>query len=301
MWLLIAELRKLARPLVWGTVLAAAGFCVLLAWGATSNASQSLHPVADVPGQCLQSSSPDCHARAAQDHGFRVTDARATSRLERPGAVGQVAAGLLASLPGVFVVALLAGGHWGGEWSGRTIRTLLARDGRRVRVLAAKWVSLWLAAVVTLLVCWAALAVAGPLLAAVYHLPAAGVPLWHGLGASLAAFGHALVVLAFFSAAGVAAGAVARGQLACTAGTGAAMIVCLVVSGLGSAGRGSPATFVQAWMQFHFSGQYLPTNFWARFLSGRSFSEPVGLLGIVVWMGVAGGIAVRRVARDVNV
>src|ERR1700687_1134384 len=139
MWLLIAELRKLARPLVWGTVLAAAGFCVLLAWGATSNASQSLNPLADVSAECLQSPSAACQGRAAQDHGFRVAPARATSRLPRPGAVGQVAAGLLASLPGVFLVALLAGGHWGGEWSGRTIRALFTREGRRVRVLAAKW------------------------------------------------------------------------------------------------------------------------------------------------------------------
>jgi ABC-2 family transporter protein len=301
MWLLIAELRKLVRPLVWGTILAAAGFCVLLAWGATSNAAQSLDPLASVSGECLRSPSPACQARAAQDHDFRVTQARATAQLERPGAIGQVAGGLLASLPGVFVIALLAGGHWGGEWSGRTIRALLTREGRRWRVLVAKWVSLWAASVVAVLACWAALAVAGPVLTAAYGLPAAGVPLWHGLGASLTTVGHTLVVLALFSAIGVAAGVVARGQLACTAVTGGVVVVTLIVAGLGRVGKWSPATFVEAWMRFQFAGQYLPTNFWARFLSGQPFGEPVGLVGVVAWLGVAALIAVRRVAQDVNV
>jgi ABC-type transport system involved in multi-copper enzyme maturation permease subunit len=302
MWLLIAELRKLVRPLVWGTVLASAGFCVLLVWGATSNASQSLNPGASVSRDCLVSpTTAACQAAGAQDHQFRVAQTRATNKLERPGAIGQVAAGLMSSLPGVFVVALLAGGHWGGEWSGRTVRALFTREGRRVRVLAAKWASLWVAAVVAVLVCWATLAVAGPLLATAYSLPAAGVPLWHGFGASLAAFGHALVILALFSAVGVAAGVIARGQLACTAATGGVLVVTLIVAGFASVGRWSPATFVQAWMQFQPSSQYLPTNFWARFLSGRTFSEPVGLVGVVAWIGAAGLIAARRVVRDVNV
>jgi ABC-type transport system involved in multi-copper enzyme maturation permease subunit len=301
MWLLIAELRKLVRPLVWGTIIATAGFCVLLTWGATSNAAQSTGPQASVSGKCVRSPSPACQNPAAQQHDFRLAAARDTARLERPGAIGQVAGGLLASLPGVLVIALLAGGHWGGEWSGRTVRALLTREGRRRRVLVAKWVSLWAASVIALLAAWAALALAGPLLAAAYGLPAAGVPLWYGFGASLAVFAHALVVLALFSAVGVAAGVVARGQLACTAVTGGAVLVTLIVAGLGSAGRWSPATFVQAWMQFQFASQYLPTNFWARFLSGQAFGEPVGLLGVMAWTGVAGLIASRRVARDVTV
>jgi hypothetical protein len=59
MWLLIAELRKLARPLVWGTMLAAAGFCLLLAWGATSNASAALSSPA-LPAHCLRAATPVC-------------------------------------------------------------------------------------------------------------------------------------------------------------------------------------------------------------------------------------------------
>lgn len=306
MWLLVAELRKLARPLVWGTVAAAAGFCVLLAWGATSNAAASTARPR-VPSVCSQRPAPpSCPAEVARADAEVAAQAQATSRLERPGAVGQVAAGMLASMPGVFVLALLAGGHWGGEWSGRTVRTLFAREGRRGRVLAAKWASLWLAAVATVAVCWAALAVAGPLLAAAYGLPAAGVPLWHGLGASIAVIGHALVVLALFSAAGVAAGAIARGQLAATAATAGVLVATVVLAGLSGVGRWSPATFVEAWMGFRFSGDFLPTNFWARFV-GRGgtvalpFPEPAALAGLVVWLAVAAVVARRGVAADVKV
>ena len=62
-----------------------------------------------------------------------------------PVAAGVEAAGLMASLPGALALALLAGAHIGGEWSGRTMKNLLTQQGQRWRVLAAKLVSLWLA------------------------------------------------------------------------------------------------------------------------------------------------------------
>ena len=34
LWLLVAEFRKLVRPLVWGTALAIVAFCLLITWGA---------------------------------------------------------------------------------------------------------------------------------------------------------------------------------------------------------------------------------------------------------------------------
>jgi hypothetical protein len=66
---------------------------------------------------------------------------------------------------------VLAGGHVGGEWSGRTLKNLLTQCGHRGRLLAAKLGSLWLAGVGLVGVCWAALAVAGPVLAKVDQLP----------------------------------------------------------------------------------------------------------------------------------
>src|SRR5205814_538616 len=91
-----------------------------------------------------------------------------------------VAAGMLASVPGLLLIALVAGGHWGGEWGSRTIRLLLARQGRRTWVLAAKWLTIWAAGVAALVCCWLVLAVAAPMIAAAAGLPAS----WPGCSAS---------------------------------------------------------------------------------------------------------------------
>ena len=62
---------------------------------------------------------------------------------------------------GVWMLPSLSGGHAGGEWSGRTLKNLLTQHGRRREVLGAKLISLWLAGVGLIAVCWGALALAG--------------------------------------------------------------------------------------------------------------------------------------------
>jgi len=298
--LLVAELRKLVRPLVWGAGLAIVVFCLLLTWGGTNNARSALASPR-IPDVCSQSATPQCIQVRARAHADGLAAARATGRLAQPGEVGQVAAGMLASLPGLLLIALISGGHWGGEWGGRTIRSLLTREGRRTRVLLAKWLTVWAAGVATMLACWLVLAVAGPVTAAAAGLPAPGTSPWAGLVSSLAAAAHATVVLGLFAAVGIAAGAVARGQLAATAVAAGSMLVALLVAGIASVGTWSPASFIQAWMGFG-SGGYLPTNFWSRFTgSGAPYGELAGLIGIVVTAMVAAGIARWRFAADVTV
>jgi ABC-2 type transport system permease protein len=208
---------------------------------------------------------------------------------------------MLASVPGLLLIALVAGGHWGGEWGSRTIRQLLARQGRRTRVLAAKWLTIWAAGVATLVCCWLVLAAAAPLIAAGAGLPAAHASIWAGLGSSASTAGRAMIVLGLFAAVGTAAGAIARGQLATTAITAGSMLLALLVAGITSIGRLSPASFVQAWMNFDTAG-YLPTNFWSRFVSGgQQPGELAGLLGIVLTGAVAAVIARWRFSADVTV
>ena len=187
---------------------------------------------------------------------------------------------MLASVPGLLLIALIAGGHWGGEWGLRTIRQLLSREGRRSRVLAAKWLTIWSAGVATMLCCWLILLIAGPLIAAAAGLPSAHAALWAGLTSSASAIGRAVAVLGLFAAVATAAGTIARGQLATTAITAGAMLLALLLAGIASIGRLSPASFVQAWMNFGASG-YLPTNFWSRFVaSGQQLGQLPGLTGI---------------------
>jgi ABC-type transport system involved in multi-copper enzyme maturation permease subunit len=207
---------------------------------------------------------------------------------------------MLASLPGLVLIALVAGGHWGGEWGLRTIRQLLSRQGRRGMVLAAKWLTIWSAGVATMLGCWVVLALAGPLIAASAGLPATHAGLWTGLASSAATVGRAVVVLGLFAAVGTAAGVIGRGQLATTALTAGVFLLALLLAGIAIVGEVSPASFVQAWMGFAGNG-YLPTNFWSRFIgNGQHLGQLAGLTGIAITAAVASLAARWRFAADVT-
>ncbi len=296
MRLLHAELIKLGRPLTWGVAAAAALFCVLLAVGGAHNAAlEGGAPAGHIPS-CAElgiPAGPRC-ARAEALERARVNQASAepaqVAAQLNPLAAGAEAAGLMASLPGALALALLAGAHIGGEWSGRTMKNLLAQQGRRWRVLAAKLVSLWLAGIGLIAVCWVALAAAGPVLVRVDHLPATHESAAHALSLAGSQAARALLVLAAFAGIGLLAAVATRGTIGTTAATAGAVIAMLIATSLPALGRWTPATWVQAWMGFP-AGQAsvtsLPTNFWSRFISAGG--APGHVAGLV---GVAGLLAV---------
>jgi len=108
-------------------------------------------------------------------------------------------------------------------------------------------------------------------------------------------------VLGLFAAVAVAAGTVGRGQLATAAITAGVFVLALLLAGIASLGRFSPASFVQAWMSFPANG-YLPTSFWSRFTgSGQHIGQVGGLAGIAVTAAIAGLAARWRFAVDVTV
>ena len=171
MRLLRAELAKLARPLTFGVAAAAALFCLLLAIGGTHNAVLGTRGAPRHVPSCAAAEvppGPQCTrwqaAARARLRQMQAEPAQVAGQLA-PAAAGAEAAGLIASLPGALAIALLAGAHIGGEWSGRTMKSLLTQHGRRWQVLVAKLVSLWLAGIGLIAACWAALALAGPVLA----------------------------------------------------------------------------------------------------------------------------------------
>ncbi|MEV0402833.1 ABC transporter permease subunit [Actinoallomurus sp. NPDC050550] len=311
-----AELRKLNRPLLYGVAFAAMLFCVLLAVAGASNAARDARDTGSAPPSCAEMGMPEgqacavaktsARARAALRDARRIEDARRTAVQLDPAAVGAEAAGLMASLPGVLAVALLAGGHIGGEWSGRTLKTVLARCGHRGRVLAAKLVSLWLAAAGVVAACWAALAVAGPILVRAYHLPYPNASVAAELRHSAAQCGRALPVLAVFAVVGLLAAVLTRGSVGTMAATAGIFITILALAGLSGTGRWTPATWVQAWMGFAAglgSVTPLPDNFWSRFIpdTGGSPGPLAGLAGLAATF-VAGALAAALVFRrsDVN-
>ena len=256
MRLLSAELRKLLRPLTWGVAGTAALFCALLAIGGAHNATaEARAPLGHVPS-CAELGIPAC-LRCNQikaEERARVNRVNAQPALVaaqlNPLAAGAEAAGLMASLPGALALALLAGAHIGGEWSGRTMKNLLIQQGQRWRVLAAKLASLWLAGVGLIAVCWVALAIAGPVLAHLDHLPAAHEPAARAISLAGSQVARALLVLAAFSVIGLLAAVLTRGTIGTAATVAGAVIAMLIAASLPGTGQWTPATWVQEWMGF---------------------------------------------------
>ncbi len=319
MRLLHAELAKLARPLTFGVAAAAALFCLLLAVGGTHNAVLGAQgaprhlpscaaegvpagPWAGWRGRSQQCSRWQAAARARLRQ-IEAEPAQVAGQLA-PAAAGAEAAGLIASLPGALAMALLAGAHVGGEWSGRTMKSLLTQHGRRWQVLVAKLVSLWLAGLGLIAACWAALALAGPVLARVNHLPGPHRTVAQGLGLSGSQVARALLVLAAFAVIGLLAAVITRGAIGTIAATAGAIIAMLAVAALPGAGPWTPATWVASWMGFPAglgSVTALPANFWSRFLGTGAPPGPLagfaGLAGLVV----AGLAVAERIFRRADI
>ena len=296
MRLLRAELATLNRPLTWAVMMAAAAFCVLLAIGGAGNARRA---VADDAGgrppscavmhlpagpACAQAQATQRQRLDAARRQDKAAAAHTAAQLD-PIAAGAEAAGLMASLPGALAVSLLAGGHVGGEWSGRTLKNVLTQNGRRPRVLAAKLVSLWIAGAGLVCSCWACLAVAGPLIREADHLPDPHQSAYHAASWASTQIGRSLLVLAAFAAIGLLAGVVTRGTIGTMAAGAAVVLAMLIAATLPGLGRWTPATWVQGWMGFA-AGQAsissLPDNFWSRFLDsgGAPPGHLTGLAGV---------------------
>lgn len=312
MRLLRAELRKLNRPLLWGVMFAAVLFCVLLAVSGAGNAHRGTMTSAERTPSCAELAVPEglvcadaqasTRARAAAADKENLEAARYTAAQLNPLAAGAEAAGLMASLPGALALALLAGGHVGGEWSGRTLKNVLTRCGHRWRVLAAKLVSLWLAGIGLILACWAALAVVGPVLVRGDHLPNPHQSAAEAMGWAASQAGRASLVLAAFAAIGVLAAVVTRGTVGTMATSAGIFAMMLVAAAIPATGAWTPATWVQGWMGFAVgvrSITSLPNNFWSRFIdAGQSPPGHVlGFTGLVATLAVCAAVAVTLFRR----
>jgi hypothetical protein len=314
MRLLWAELRKLHRPLLWGVTLSAMLFSVLLAAGGAANAHRDAQPDRGRGRMtCAQlglPTGPACdrlQARAARGttagRPEGIAAARHTAAQLNPVAAGAEAAGLMSSLPGALCLALLLGGHVGGEWSGRTLKNLLTQQGHRWRVLAAKFASLWLAGAGLVAACWAALAVAGPILVRADHLPdphqsTIEAVKWAGSQAA-----RSLLVLAAFVAVGLLAAVLTRNTIGSMAACAGAFLGMLVLASLPSAARWTPATWVQGWMGFPVGQRSitdLPNNFWSRFIdaSGSPPGHAAGFTGLAVLLVACLAVAGRIFHRS---
>ncbi len=309
MRLLRAELRKLRRPLTVWSAVALIAIVGLFAWGSQKSISDDLRFIKQA-----QTQVPPCKAfglqpgaacsRAQQqweqekpriaDRG--TSEAQAAEQIRTPLGAGKMAADMMASLVGAVVLLLLAAGHVGNEWSGRTIKQVLTQEGRRWRVLAAKLASLVLAGIGLLLVVWLFLAALAPLFDAVYPL---GVKASAGaaLHASLAAGWRSLLVIVAFAVLGMLCAIITRNTLGSFFLGFAFVIASIILATFSGVTRLTLGYWVTGWMRFH-TPNGLVTHLWRDEFPIRPPSVTAGLVGLAVFVVACGAISLARMQRS---
>jgi ABC-type transport system involved in multi-copper enzyme maturation permease subunit len=220
-------------------------------------------------------------------HNARPSDAQP---VEHPLGAAKLALGFMTSLGGGLLIFLIAAGHVGNEWDGRTIKSLLSQEGRRTRVLGAKVASVWVAAVAILALDWVVLAAASVILKAQYPLAGPGLS-WSSAWTAIAAdAARAPFVMAVFALLGVAAAVTMRNALGAFALAGGVTIASLTAAGnFPAVAPWTIAYWVSGWMQFRSHG-YVIYHFWVDGFPA-SVRSPGALVGFVGLLAVAGVVA----------
>ena len=198
-----------------------------------------------------------------------------------PTGIGRVAADLMASIPGLVAMLVLAGGHVAGEWSGRTLKSLLMQDGRRWRWVAGKIGSLWLVGIAIELALWAALALWTFALRRWWPVPA-HLGLAHGLGLALPDVGRSLLVIAVFAAIATLAAILTHSMLGTVLGGVFVIGGSMAMSNIAFT-RELPSYWLVGWMRFHAPGGSTPYALWNdKFPPGVPYpSLIIGIVGMV--------------------
>ncbi|MCW2916225.1 MAG: ABC-type transport system involved in multi-copper enzyme maturation, permease component [Actinomycetia bacterium] len=314
-----ADLRTLRRPLTYWSMAIMALFGVLLMLAGVQNAhgdiaSPGYRAAAQVtcadlglpPGPACDRKISEfrslTHAGVIQqqnDSRDRAVRAASADRgYLHPVQAGAMAAGLMASLPGAFIIALLAAGHIGGKWTRRTIKTQLLVDARRTRLLVCAWASTWLASLAVFAVTWIALAACGPMLQSAYHLPGHAPSLGQAWAATWPIAARAVLTMAVFAALGTAAAVVTRSTVGTLSLTLGVIMVSLIGGSLTTLSHATPAYWVATWTRFP-AKTYVVTSYWNTFLAqgGAAPSWWVGLTGLLALLVscIAGaGVLFRR-------
>jgi ABC-type transport system involved in multi-copper enzyme maturation permease subunit len=308
--LLVAELRKMLRPLTGLAALALILLSVIWAAAMREAAYQNLSAaesgyrwLLEHPTPCRGlgvDPGPECERLQREERerteewlgGVRAAAARVRHAHEGIGA-GVFAAGMVASAPGALIVTLLAAAAAGGEWSRRTVVYLLLQQPRRHRVVLAKLAAAWVTGLALLLLTWLALSLGSLVLRSIWPLPAlppAGSP------SPFLQAGRAAVVILAFASIGTLAGIATRSAIGGAAAGLGALAASLMLANLGAARSFTFARWVEEWMGFRAG----PWNFevyyvWTQFLPAMSrLGSLLALLATVLVLTTAAVAVFQR-------
>lgn len=175
--------------------------------------------------------------------------ARISAMTQQPlGALG-LAAGFCGSMIGVLFMLLAAGVHVGGEWTGRTIKEVLPRDGRMWRFVVLKAASLWVAGLWLLLCSWVGLVLLGVVGQRIWPLgdaPATREVLsWAG-----PLIGRVIIMLGVLAVLGAFLGVIVRSPIGTFLGGMLLTAAAVFATRSDSLAKLSPAGWGGTWMRF---------------------------------------------------
>jgi ABC-type transport system involved in multi-copper enzyme maturation permease subunit len=214
--------------------------------------------------------------------------------LQTPLGIGKAAADEMDSLVGAVVMLFLAGAHVAGEWSGRTLKTVLTAESRRCRILFTKTVSLWIAGVTILAGMWLLLGGFSFLLIRAWPLPGRPAPLetLRFAGPDLL---RATFVLAAFAVLGLCAAVVTRSMLGTVVAGLLVLGLAMELVNITAVTRFSPAYWIDGWMRFRPPGRVVadPLALWNTSVPAGVAPATVaaGALGLIVLIVLLGALA----------
>ena len=226
-----------------------------------------------------EQSNEDLRLEIIQDHPYGA-------ETQHPIGAGGIVAGWMASLFGLILVAALAAWLVSTEWWYGTARVVLARTPHRWRYAAVKVVSVWGAAVATMLVLWASLAAAGPILRALYDVAPADPGVSH-LAYAVGQTGRALPVLALYAVLATGVALLVRNLLGAFAVTTLGGLVGIASSAASRFLDLSPGFWIASWMHYRPSGSWTERRWPSLFPLGNAL-EPVPLDAAVGLAGIVG-------------
>lgn len=267
---LMIEMRKLIRPATLYIVVGGIAIIFVLVgffesaaarqWNiAVAGYDQMAHPTSE-KALChflAVPVGPRCDSKVEEEIGFANEFKEEvinefyplSAATQDPLGSGGIAAGLIASFPGMCLVGALAAAHLGSEWELGTAGVVLARQPHRWRFMLVKLASVWISAILLALICWAALAAAGPLLRSLYEVPPA--PAGFEMGSyAIDQLVRASLVLAAVSAVATAIGMAVRNALGIFGTTLAFLLIGVVASGVRPIVNFSLGFWVTSWMHF---------------------------------------------------
>jgi ABC-type transport system involved in multi-copper enzyme maturation permease subunit len=266
----------------------------------------SIQELCDFLGEAV---GPRCDAARRQELRFEERLLRDTTSqyelaaaMQSPLGVGGVAAGLVASLVGIVVLAAIGASHVAGEWTVGTIKPLLARDPRRSRFVLVKFLSVCICGVAVLVVVWSVLAALGPFFRHAYSVPPAPSS-FNASTYTLGQVSRALVVIVAISALVTMASVTIRSPLGSFG-----LAIAIVVSGLVATGwqasfRFAPGYWIGAWMRFRADNAWADHVWVDRFplINPRPGFEPdpaAGLIGLICLTAI--GLVIALISMRVR-